>query len=207
MERIKIISLAFLLVFWGSLLIFRFITYPEPQRVPLKFVSGQKASPQAAVIAAPVPTVIRWPAVHKPKLPSQTPRNLFAALPGRQKRGQAPHLKHASPPPPVSGQAVYTPAPAPPPPSAEEIAAEQARRQREMAIQQTRQQMTQYRFVGYLTTNGEAQAFVGRGQEIFIVRRGEVLEGQVVVGAIDETSITLAVPPLSVTSKLELVSH
>ena len=62
MERVKIRSLAVLLVFWVGIQVLRVLTYPEPQRVPLKYVSGQKGSPQA-VIAAPVPTIIRWPAI------------------------------------------------------------------------------------------------------------------------------------------------
>ena len=73
-----------------------------------------------------------------------------------------------------------------------------------MAIQQARQQLTQYRFLGYLTTNGEPQAFVGKGQDLFIVRNGEVLEGQVVVSQIEETSVTLGIPSLAVTNRLEL---
>ena len=73
-----------------------------------------------------------------------------------------------------------------------------------MAIQQARQQLTQYRFLGYLTTNGEPQGFVGKGQDLFIVRNGEVLEGQVVVSQIEETSVTLGIPSLAVTNRLEL---
>lgn len=219
MERVKIISLASLLVFWVGLLTFRCVTYPTAQRIPLTFVAGQKGSPKAALIAAPVPAIIRWPVVRKRELPSQLTRNVFAALPGSQKRGKARlrqanplpakarHLQSLSPPSRIPAPVVSTPPPSPPPPSAEEVAAEQARRQHEMAIQQARQQMTQYRFVGYLTTNGEPLAFVGRGPELFIVRSGDVLEGQVVVSVIDETSITLAVPTLLVTNKVKLLSH
>src|SRR6185295_15098484 len=153
-------------------------------------------SPHAAVIAAPMPSLARWPAIRRPELPSQTPKNIFAPLPkargaskgiGSTKRNQS----LSDPPtarPSAPESAVYVPPPpppAPPPPSPEEIAAEQARRQGEMAIQQARQQLTQYRFLGYLTTNGEPQGFVGKGQDLFIVRNGEVLEGQVVVSQIE----------------------
>ena len=68
MERVKVISLAALLVFWVSLLAFRVLTSPEPQRVPLQYTSGQKGSPQAEVIAAPMPTVIHWPPIRRAEL-------------------------------------------------------------------------------------------------------------------------------------------
>jgi len=96
------------------------------------------------------------------------------------------------------------PPPPPPPPSPEEAAAEQARRKRDEAIQQVNQQIRQFRFLGYLIENGETKAFVGKGQELFIVRNGEVLEGQIVVSQIDQTSVILGVPTLALTNKLEL---
>jgi len=213
MERIKTTCLIALLIVWVGLLVFRFLTSPEPQHVPLKYISRQKGSPRAAVIVAPKPSLARWPAIHRPELPSQTPKNIFAPLPGSKKRGQA-RLRRASPlakatsaSPSPPKPMVYVPQPSPPPPpppSPEEVAAEQAKRQREAAIQQARQQMSQYRFLGYVSENGEAKAFVGKGQDLFIVRNGEVLEGQVVISQIDGKSVTLGVPTLALTNKLEL---
>ena len=228
MARIKIVSLISLLAFWVGLVAFRFLTDPEPERVPLKYVSGQKRSPQAPAIAAPMPSIKRWPLIRKPELPAKTSRNIFAKLPGVQKGGQARLRSQkgtgtagrsqslaqaprggASPSP--RAPAVYVPPPPPPPPTPEEIAAqqerariEQERQRREQAIQQARQQMTQYRFLGYLTTDGVPQAFVGKGKDLYIVRTGEMLDGQVLVNGIDGTSVTLAVPAFDVSNKLEL---
>ena len=222
MARIKIVSLISLLAFWVGLVAFRFLTDPEPERVPLKYVSGQRGSPQAVVVSTPMPTIKRWPLIRKPELPATIPRNIFARLPGVQKGGQA-RLRRASPlaakgqaprggaSPLPKAPAVYVPPPPPPPPTPEELAAqqerarvEQERQRREQAIQQARQQMTQYRFLGYLTTDGVPQAFVGKGQDLFIVRTGEMLDGQVVVNGIDGTSVTLLVPALDISNKLEL---
>src|SRR5207244_9704471 len=100
-----------------------------------------------------------------------------------------------SPSEPVA-EPVAAPAP-PPPPSPEEVAAQlarqqqelarrqleqaeqQARQQKEQSAQQARQQMGQYRFLGYLTQQGEHRAFLGKGQALFIVRIGETVEGKI----------------------------
>ena len=219
MQRVKVISLAALLIFWVGLLAFRYVTEPEPARMSLKYVSGQKASPKAAVITAPMPSIKRWPLIHKPELPAKTPRNIFARLPGSLDRGQGrlgtiravPAKARPKPAPPPPAPAVYVPPPPPPPPTPEELAAqrerervEQERQSRERAIQQARQQMTQYRFLGYLSQNGEPQAFLGKGTDLYILKVGEIVEGQIQVGRIEPLSLTLHAPTLAVESTIQL---
>ena len=51
--------------------------------------------------------------------------------------------------------------------------------------------MAQYRFMGYLTHNGEPRAFLGKGRELYIVRAGETLEGQIHVATIEASSLKL----------------
>ena len=101
------------------------------------------------------------------------PRNIFAPLgqrstPEKQKTAAAPS------PPTMSTQA-------PTPPSPEDLAAQRAR-----------QQLNQFRFLGYLTKGGESQAFLTNGQAIYIVRQGEMVEGQVQVNKIEPETIVLS---------------
>ncbi len=72
-----------------------------------------------------------------------------------------------------------------------EQAEQQARQQKEQAAQQARQQMAQYRFLGYLTQDGEHRAFLGKGQSLFIVRIGDTVEGTIQVAAIDPSAVKL----------------
>jgi len=104
------------------------------------------------------------------------PRNIFSP-PELRTRVAMPAT--TSPPP---SRPSVTPSVAPPPgPSPAELAAQRAR-----------QQLNQFRFLGYLTKGGESQAFLTNGQAIYIVKQGEMLEGQVQVNKIDPETIVLS---------------
>ena len=85
-----------------------------------------------------------------------------------------------------------------------EQAEQQARQQKEQAAQQARQQMAQYRFLGYLTQQGEHRAFLGKGQALFIVRLGETVEGKIQVAAIDASAVKLRETTTNVETTLPL---
>lgn len=99
----------------------------------------------------------------------------------------APHVSHRS----VVKQTVTTipslrpiitqPKPVPPSPTAAEL-----------ATQRARQQLNQFRFLGYLTKGGESQAFLTNGQAIYIVKQGEMLDGQIQVNKIEPEAIILS---------------
>lgn len=204
-----------LLVVWGGLLTIRLSADEEPQRLPLKYRGGQANN--HAVIAAPSPDrqdaleVQSLANPHATHLPSRPVTNVFAPLrrsggtqrvglvrvprpqssPGPQPSPPAPPSVPPPPPPVVQPHS-------PPPPSPEELAAREAARQRELAErqreqtkQQARRALEQYRFLGFVSQDGVQQAFVAKGQEIFIVRIGERLDGQIQVSAINQTGITL----------------
>ena len=106
------------------------------------------------------------------------PRNIFAPL-GSQKvvANQKTPIT-----PPSSRSPTTTPPPsAPPGPSPSDLAAQRAR-----------EQLNQFRFLGYLTKGGESQAFLTNGQAIYIVKQGEMLEGQVQVNKIEPETIVLS---------------
>lgn len=109
-----------------------------------------------------------------------TPRNIFGPL-GMSKIRDHQDTKIASSPPPVTTPSVPPPPPPPPGPSAAELAGQRAR-----------QQLNQFRFLGYLTKGGESQAFLTNGQAIYIVKQGEMLEGRVQVHRIEPETVILS---------------
>ncbi len=104
------------------------------------------------------------------------PRNIFAPLVSRKVvvKQQAAMI-----PPPTS--IVTLPKPVPPGPTADEL-----------ATQRARQQLNRFRFLGYLTKGGESQAFLTNGEAIYIVKQGEMLDGQIQVNKIEPEAIVLS---------------
>jgi hypothetical protein len=203
-DRRKWLLLGGLLGVLFILVAFRLISAPEPQRVALKFKSGQTSTATATADTTGVPRIIR-PKQTKPVAAPMVQRtNIFSPLGldrQEQPRGRLKTIKAT----PARPQAVVTaemfgperPAPVvpppatPPPPSPEETAAQHARQQREAAAQQARQRLGQYRFMGYLTEGGEHRAFLGKGRELYIVRTGETVEGRVRVNSIEPSGVKL----------------
>jgi Tfp pilus assembly protein PilP len=105
------------------------------------------------------------------------PRNIFSP-PEFQK---AVVTKHNIPSPQTPRPGIAPSISQPPGPSPADLAAQRAR-----------QQLNQFRFLGYLTKGGESQAFLTNGQAIYIVKQGEMLEGQVQVNKIEPETIVLS---------------
>jgi hypothetical protein len=187
---IKIGLLVALLLVWGGLLAMRLGFQEEQARVPLKFTSGTSTIQHSGPLPGVTP-VAKLATLREAETVFRTPKNIFGPLghpqerhddPGPQQRGGHAKARAAS--------AVIA-SPPPPPPSQEELAAQRAHLQREQAMQLARQLMGQYRFIGFLMQNGEPRAFLGKGRELYIVRAGEVLEGQIQVATIESSSLKL----------------
>ena len=193
--------LAGLLVVWAISFVFVYFNQEEPQRAPLKFKTGKPVARDAVRQASGIPKIVR-PEQKGGPATFMEPKNIFAALEHRLERKvaakpsarprivvvsdgpmQGPQLPPPPPPPPAP--------PPPPPPSPEEIAAAQARQQREQALQQARQLMAQYRYLGYLTEGGGHRAFLGKDRELYVVAVGELVEGRLRVKALDANSVKL----------------
>lgn len=209
-ERAKWGLLALLALIWVGLLAMRTVTQEEPARVPLQYRSGQTLSKAAAGHASGVPTVAKLAKSREEDITFQTPKNIFAPLERpvdiaeQQAKARARLAR--------SGKAGTLPVvakgpPPPPPPAPEEVAAQQARQQWEMVAQRARQAMAQYRFIGYLTQNGEPRAFLGKGRELYIVRAGETLEEQIHVATIETSSLKLRDGASQVESALPLAKE
>lgn len=209
MNRSKGMLLGSLVLLWGALIALRVISEPEPQHVPLKFVSGQTVAREDAHAEAGVPEVTQPKQAGAVTVAFKTPKNIFAPLDTRtdEEKQEAARARL------LAAKKVEVPPapPAPPPPTPEELAAQEARRQEELArqqkeqaIQQARNAMGQYRFLGYLTQAGEHRAFLGKENQIFIVRAGETVEGKIHVTAIDATTVKLIEQTTNVETSLPL---
>lgn len=198
--------LAGLALIWGTLLTLRVLTAEDPPQAPLTFTSGATGSAaRKETAAADLPAVVRPVLSSGEQVGLPTPKNIFAPLdagPVSVKLAAPAPAKPAVPPMPVP----VTPSP-PPPPSPEEIAAQQERQQREAVLQQARQRMAQYRFLGYLTEAGAHRAFLAKGSDLYIVTLGETVEGQIQVAAIDQAAVTLVDLPTRLETSLPLVKE
>jgi hypothetical protein len=116
------------------------------------------------------------------------PRNIFTPLKFRT----TALTKQDIPPPQPSLPNMAPTAPPPPGPSSADLAAQRAR-----------QQLNQFRFLGYLTKGGESQAFLTNGQAIYIVKQGEMLEGQVQVNKIEPETIVLSTQVLETGNQVQ----
>lgn len=107
-----------------------------------------------------------------------SPRNIFAPI-GMQKTVVVAQRKKPSAAPNIIVSAPTALEPTGPSPT-------------ELAAQRARELLNKFRFLGYLTKGGESQAFLTNGQAIYIVRQGEMLEGQVQVNKIEPETILLS---------------
>lgn len=205
-ERAKWGLLAALGVSWLAVIFLRVMTAPEPQQVPLTFVSGRPAAQTRDPEGTETSLVIKPITVQARKLSHTPKKNIFAPLdtPTSHEPGSRPKARK----PAVSTVVKVEPTPSgPPPPSPEEVAAEEARRQHELKLKQVREQMAQYRYLGYLTRDGERQAFLTKGREIYIIRLGETLEGKFLVASIESTEVKLREAATNLEATLSLTKN
>ena len=215
-KRMQILLFGALLFLWVGIIAVRVLTEPEPQRVPLKFVSGQTVVREALHEDSPAPAVKEPRQAAAALVVFKTPKNIFAPLDARtdEAREAEARARLLAARKKTEQAVAAVPPPSLPPPSPEELAAreaqrqsELARQQKEQAIQQARTKMGQYRFLGYLTQNGSPQAFLGKGTDIYIVRAGEIIEGKIQVKSIDAAAVKLLEQITSTEASLPLMKE
>jgi hypothetical protein len=209
---------------WCVLILTRFLTAEESQEVPLTFVSGKPAAKTGAAIGAPNPWQVKQVKIQAREIPAAPKKNIFAPLGESTVVGAtatlAKRAKQAASA--VSPQEVAAVAPViPPGPTPEELAAQAvrqqeqlaeqaaqaARQQEELMLKQVREQMGQYRYLGYLNQQGVHKAFVGKGKDIYILRKGDKLDGKFVVASIDPITVKLREPTTSLETSLDLTKE
>ncbi len=161
--------LGVLLVAWALLIVYRVATQEEPKRVPLKYVKGQTVSRDQVVPRTPSGMTVHLDRLKdRATVTLKHSKNIFASL-------QTFIAPPPSPPPPLP------PPPPPPPPTPEELAREQARHD-----------LSQFRYLGYLNKGpGQDQAFLARERELFIVGKGEIVSGSIYLKEVTSSYVIL----------------
>lgn len=195
---------------WLTLMVFRMMTHDELQEIPLTYKSGQvQGGDQREPSKLPAPLVAKSLQGRAKATPPTPSKNIFAPLEDTlhqsRVRGSKTRLSKETSAAPVVVPA-FTAPPPPSPPSPEALASEQRRRLEELAIQQAKELLAQYRFLGSLTKNGDRQAFLGKGQDIYIIRDGELLGGRIRVTVLNGSSIKLQETNTQLEKTLLLVS-
>lgn len=206
----KTLMLGGLMGLWATAAVVQMGHLPELREAPLTYTSGQRATKIVKLNGLDDDIVeLRPIRVVTAHLPSTPKRNIFepAGGPAVEKRvAKISASKKQDPPPtPVPVIAPVPVMPPPPPmPSPEELAERAARQQQELKLRQLRESMAQYRYLGYLTRDGEQKAFLGKGQEIYIIHLGETLDGQFQVAAITSTAVKILAAQANVEATLQL---
>lgn len=203
-ERTKWAMLAGSILVWLGLLAFQMITDPEPPRVPLTYKSG-RTTQQDANQRLTRKKAILTQAQHLSFAP---PKNIFAPLdlqksssthdtgrPPVSAQKKAP--TRASKPLPVAVQPVPPPPTLPSAPDPAVIAAQQA-------AQRASQQLGQYRFLGYVVRHDTTLAFLEKGHKVYIVKIGDLVDGNIAVTMIEPTHVKLVDRPTAVEATIPL---
>lgn len=158
----KKLFLSILLVLLGFLITQRYTSCEGPQRVPLKYVKG-KTYTGGVEEPNKDPNILVQLELLKERQKAEwtSSKNIFVPIEA--------FLPPPPPPPPIPEPPPLPPPPPPPPPgpTAEELAAQRAR-----------QEMSQFRYLGYLSREGREQVFLSKGKTLFIAKKGEVVTGQ-----------------------------
>lgn len=212
-QRAKYLLFGGCATLWALLLVMRWMTGEPPQEVPLRFQSGQSPAEVSAVGKSEDGLMLKPFKAQGQATPAGPQKNIFtmgrAVAPESAKtisevkrsapRVPAPLPVVAPPPPPV---------PDPPPilagPTPEELAAIAARQQHELLSRQAREQMAQYRYLGYADRDGRQQAFLGKGTEVYILQEGDQIDGKFLVAAIDPTVVVLRESVTNLEARIEL---
>lgn len=181
---------------WAALVIFEVMNQPSPEHVPLKFKSG----PAQDIAEKPAqgsdnPFTVRLARAKIHELPHLPSHNIFAPLDTPSPEATDRQVKKRT----VSGQ-VNPPQSANPaqivaepaaPRSEQEIAAERAIQQAEMARLEAMREMGAFRFLGFLEQDGVARVFLARGNELYVVANGDSVDGRYVITVLDTSSVKI----------------
>src|SRR5438105_3066656 len=168
--RTRWTALLILLGIWAGAALWVFTQSSEPQRVPLTYVSGQKAKREASrgKSGSGLKIQLALLAANRQRAEKAlgSPKNIFAPVfPGQ---GSFDMSGAMSNPVPVIQ---LTP--------------------EELALQAGRQELAQFRYLGYLSRGGRDEAFLAKGNVLHIAKTGETIEQRILVKAISPSGVML----------------
>lgn len=177
--RMQNVLLPLLGVVWAGLALWVFVAGPEEQHVPLKHVTGQKAPRESGRSQAAQTFKVRVDLLDAARRQAETafgtPKNIFASLPADETKPKVAMVHRAPPPPPKVEAPAVLPGPTP----------------EELAAQAAQAELTQFRYLGYLSRQGRQEAFLSKGKDLHIVRTGDTIEQRVLVKTVTPTDVTL----------------
>ena len=218
----KVLLLVALGVIWAGIALVQYVTQPEEREVPLTFVSGQAA--KSAVPGADTSFTVRPLQRPAHTLATSARKNIFAPLgvshdvpvqtahdqagarrskPASRRAQESDVAQAAAQPDQTAPQSNPTPVWLPMP-SPEELAVQAAQQQLEVRLQQIREQMVQYQYLGFQSLDGEQRAFIGKDNNVFVVRLGDKIDGRFVVQSITGAYVKLREPRAHVEATLAL---
>ena len=168
--RTRWIALLVLLGIWAGVAVWVFTGSPEPQRVPLTYVSGQKAKREASRGKSESGLKIQLALLAANRQRTEkalgSPKNIFAPVfPGQGNFDVAGAITNPVP--------IIQPTP------------------EELALQAGRQELAQFRYLGYLSRGGRDEAFLAKGNALHIAKAGETIEQRILVKAISPSGVML----------------
>src|SRR5437773_11022717 len=165
--RSQWLILVLLLGIWAGVAFWIMAAAPEPQRVPLAYVTGKadraKVSRPQAGAGLKVNLDLLAAGRRRTEEAFVAPKNIFAPLQTEKEKMALTRAKRRTPAP-TTAPVVTAPA-VPQPPSPEELAAQAAR-----------QALAQFRYLGDLSRDGKQQAFISNGKDLYIVLSDEPIE-------------------------------
>lgn len=204
-QRVQYLVAGGLAILWMTVLVMQWMLEEPPQQVPLQFRTGHQPFQRAALASQEDDLAVKPFTVKREEEPNRPHKNIFVmsqdridGTPITQRRASVKSAKN-----PLLLELSSAP-PSPPMPTPAELAAMAAQQQRERVLQQVREQMAQFRYVGYTERGGRQQAFVGRDNQIFILQQGDTLEEKFVVATIDQTAVTLREVLTKLEGRIEL---
>lgn len=181
---------------WAGLVLWVVAFTPESERMPLKYVSGQKVSREARRGKAETGLKVRMDLLDAGRRQAEgafvSPKNIFAPLVLEKPREKVSIVRRTQPPPPPKIEPPVVPAG----PTPEELAAQAAI-----------SELGQFRYLGYLSRQGRDEAFLSKGKELHIVRTGDTIEQRVLVKTVTSTDVTLQETRSQVEKKVLLVGE
>jgi len=170
------------------MLVIRLLAEPDRAHIPLTYVTGTRAHAEGRLQpAAALKVNVALLAAGRLQAEEQLirPKNIFAPLQNetaKAKSGNAVSVAKVAPlPAPVVIPAI------PPPPTPEELAAQA----KLLAEQAASKELSQFKYLGYLSRQGGDDAFLTKGQDLHIVKIGDAIEQKIVVRLITPMSVTL----------------
>jgi hypothetical protein len=182
---------------WTALVIFQVMNQPIPERVPLKFKSGQAQEiAGSSAHGSNNPFAVRLARTKAHEMPHQPSHNIFAPLdiPSHEataRKGITQTVLHRVNPAPSSSPAPSIADQPTAPPSDQEIAAQRAAQQAEIARLESMREMGAFRLFGFLEQNGVPQAFLARGNELYVVANGDSIDGRYMITVLDSSSVKI----------------